>query len=183
MKRLKFLRKLRCIIQKSKKCKIFWIIWGPCGTSYFTKLHLSPQTTLLDTKIIRGWKYITFQSIKSSEVWQKLNRNVKNWYILKFLSFLVANCAFFSLQNFVYFLKKPSWQPICSFPCWTSLKFEATKAFQSYTKTAWSFQNLNFFGLSILVRIWSFFQHQLLLSLQRNNHDKKLVPYSTSSTL
>ena len=62
---------------------------------FFTKLHLSQQTNLLDNEIIRCWSYLTFWSTKSLEIWQKLLKKMKNWYILKFSSILVANCAFF----------------------------------------------------------------------------------------
>ena len=86
------------------KCKICWLFRGLC-CNFFSKLHLSPQTTLLDNEIIRCWSYSTFWSTKPLEIWQKLHKKVKNWYILKFSSFLVAKWAFlFSVELFVYAL-------------------------------------------------------------------------------
>ena len=106
MTRLKFLQKLRCKKQNVKKSKIFWLFWGPCGNSFFTKLHLSPQTTLLDNGIICVWKYLTFWSMKSFRNLTKVSWKREKSVQFELLSFLVANCAFSSFQNFVYFLKK-----------------------------------------------------------------------------
>ena len=54
MKRLKRLQKLRCKIQKGKKVRFFDSFGVHVAILFFTRLHFSPQTTLLDNEIIRG---------------------------------------------------------------------------------------------------------------------------------
>ena len=53
MKRLKFLQKLRRKIQNGKKKVRFVDYFVVLVAFFFTKLHLSPQTTPLDNKIVR----------------------------------------------------------------------------------------------------------------------------------
>ena len=54
MKKFKRLQKLRCKIQKCKEVRFFDYFGVHVAILFFAKLHLSPQTTLLDTEIIRG---------------------------------------------------------------------------------------------------------------------------------
>ena len=108
MKRLKRLRKLRC---KKQKCKNHF---STILRSFFYKAAFISANNPIGQRNHSWLKVFNVLIQKVLELWQMLHENVKNWYILKLLSFLVANRAFFSLQNFVYFLKKPSWQPICS---------------------------------------------------------------------
>ena len=172
-----------CVVKYKnvKKSKTFWLFWSPCGNSFFTKLHLSPQTSSLDNEIIRGWKYLTFWSVKSSEIWQKLHENVKNRYILKLLSFLVANCTFFH-QKLRLFPKKAllTTNLFLVQRLWSSKPPRLSKITQKRHKYFKKWVILCF--CQFRSKFDAFFQHQLLLSLQRSNHDNEFVPYWLSST-
>ena len=139
---------------------------------FFTKLHLSPQTTLLDNEIVRCWSYSTFWSTKTLEIWQKLLKKVKIWYILKFPSFLVANCAFF--------LQELLWQRI-----WSLLNvfnFPGHQGFQKTRRNCIKFsKNLNFLvSLSNPVWVWSIFPEQIAFTSWKKSPDNKLFPCWTS---
>ena len=128
---------------------------------FFTKLHSSPQTTLMDNEIIRCWSYSTFWSTKSLEIWQKLYKKWKKWYILKFPSFLVANSAFFSVENFVYFLTNAFLTTNLFLV--ERLQFFKPPSFSKSTKKLHKiFKNLIFVVfLSIWVWIWCLFPAQI----------------------
>ena len=72
--------------------------------------------------------------MKSLEIRQKLHENVKSRYILKFAIFGAQIVRFFHYKtSFVSYKSLPDKQFV---HCRTSLKLEATKVFQNYTKTA-----------------------------------------------
>ena len=162
---------MRWKIQKCKKVR-FVDYFVVLVAILFKKLHLSPQTTLLDNQIIRCWSYSTFWSTKSLEIRQKLVK-VKNSYILKFSSFLVANCAFFSVENFVYFLTKASQTTILFLV--ERLLF-SKQNLEKYTKLNKNFKNLNFLVfLTILVRIWCIFPAQIAFTSSKKPPGQRIV--------
>ena len=65
----------------------------------------------------RNYSWLKIFNVPIHEIFRSLTKVA--WKREKSVHFeviviLVANWAFFSLQNFVYFLKKLFWQPICS---------------------------------------------------------------------
>ena len=110
MKRLKFLQKLRWKIQKCKKVRL--VDYFLVLVAFFLKTPFISANNPIGQR--NHSLLIVFNVLIHgiSRNLKKLHKKVKK-YFLKFSSFLVANCAFFSVKNFVYFLTKAS-QRICS---------------------------------------------------------------------
>ena len=128
---------------------------------FFTKLYLSPQTTLLDKEIYRCLSYSTFWSTKSLEIWQKL---LKMWKLVHFEVFVIFGrmfCVFFQQKTLSNFYQKPLFLV-------ERLHFSKPPSFSKSTENLHKiFKNLIFlYFCQFRSEFDAFFLNKLLLPLQ-----------------
>ena len=96
------------------------------------------------------------------EIFRNLTKVAWNLKISTFWSYchFYRKLCFFPLQNFVYFLKKPSWQTICSLL--NVFEIRSHQGFPKLPQDCIKFHNWSFFEfLSIWVRVWCIFSTQI----------------------
>ena len=165
MKKLKFLQKMRWKIQKCKKRKICWLFCGPCCYLFYKTAFISANNPIGH----RNLSLLIVFNVLIHEISRnlKFQKKVKNRYILKFSSFLVANCVFYFNNLSFSFLTK-AWQRICSLL--NVFNFLSHQVFRKVHKNRIKLSKTWIFWCFCLFRFEfdAFFKNKLLFPLQKS---------------